>query len=721
MRKSILAKIDSLPATDKMMKMAAADNPVLKKLRYWNNHFTSRTIYARGLYMRCRIQNGILQVAFYLTEHMKSGGRTPAYELYIDYEKRTFLTYDRLHSRWSAAQLHHLSWPNYVYDSKTKWIAKEDEALIGKCLGVSAGGYQSLESYQAQIRNEELLRRHKKETDPWDIDLQQVPKLPKDWLRWVSKVGITENYIYYHYQKNGTRTGYCTFCDKDVPIKNPYHNHEGICSRCRKHIVFKAIGRAGYVVTKQHYIYLLQRCASGFVIREFTGRRRYKKGAFQSPDITYSEVRRIIYDGQSKNPRAYYWGLYKQRDLRWIQSELCSPNWMGNAEGRVYGKTLPTLAKKELAKTGLIEAIDTVGPIDPEKYLTILSVFPQMEKLAKAKLPNLFSECIESYGKIYSECSDKKADSLTKMLGIDKQSLKRLRLHNGGLNYLVWLKHEKKVESPIADKAILWFCKHNVKPSDLQFILNRMTAKQIYHYLKRQMSYHRCSCRDVIIKWRDYLAMAKKLNLDTNDAIIYRVNKLFQRHDELVALSHAEKLSRQAAEILVKFPSVNAICQSIKEKYEYADGDYSVIVPTGLEDILLEGRTLSHCVANNDRYWERIERREAFILFLRRSDNPQKAYYTLEIEPNGTVRQKRTYFDRQEADIEDATLFLKKWQNEIAKRLTAEDKALASKSQSLRNIEFAELRKNRAIIHTGDLAGQLLVDVLMADLLENTA
>ena len=41
--------------------------------------------------------------------------------------------------------------------------------------------------------------------------------------------------------------------------------------------------------------------------------------------------------------------------------------------------------------------------------------------------------------------------------------------------------------------------------------------------------------------------------------------------------------------------SVNAICQEIKAKYEYADADYMVVVPDGILDIITEGRALHHC------------------------------------------------------------------------------------------------------------------------------
>ena len=107
-------------------------------------------------------------------------------------------------------------------------------------------------------------------------------------------------------------------------------------------------------------------------------------------------------------------------------------------------------------------------------------------------------------------------------------------------------------------------------------------------------------------------------------------------------------------------------------------------------------------------------------MFLRRTEEPEDPYYTLEIEPDGTVRQKRTLFDRQHEDIEQATEFLLKWQKVIAARLTGRDLKLAERSRELRKEEFIQMQKDRVIIHTGHLAGHLLAEVLLADLMENT-
>ena len=78
--------------------------------------------------------------------------------------------------------------------------------LIKKFLGTQQGGYAGLFEYQLKVRQMELTRRHKRETDPWDLEMMQTRDLPKDWERWVRKVGVPFNYIFYKYVRGGANT-----------------------------------------------------------------------------------------------------------------------------------------------------------------------------------------------------------------------------------------------------------------------------------------------------------------------------------------------------------------------------------------------------------------------------------------------------------------------------------------------------------------------------------
>lgn len=72
-------------------------------------------------------------------------------------------------------------------------------------------------------------------------------------------------------------------------------------------------------------------------------------------------------------------------------------------------------------------------------------------------------------------------------------------------------------------------------------------------------------------------------------------------------------------------------------------------------------------------------------------------------------------------DLKDAEQFLKEWQKVVSERLTESDREKAEKSKVLRLQEFEQLRQDDIRIHTGDLAGQRLVDVLVSDLMETAA
>lgn len=717
MKKSALLAMPRLTATPEMKQAAIKDDPKQHKSPYGYT-YVERMYYP---YMNCLVQDGILKAAFYLPDHLRLDGSNPAYEVFLDKKARRFLTYDHLEKKWREAKLDRLDWPGRNYYG-TCWFTEEDAAIVQDYFSGERGGYLGILDFQRNVRDEQLERHHKRITDPWDQDLAQVPDLPKDWLRWIDKVAVRENFIFYHYKRGGAKSGYCTFCGKEVPITgHPYHNKKGRCSCCRHPIVFKAFGRAGYIRTDRYYAYLIQRCRDGFVLREFKADRTYRKESLPRSEPYWHELRRSIYD-RSGEIRSYYWGMYCQRETRWIAGKPCYYGYHGDERGRVYGKSLPCMEREELRGTGLVEWLRKHPVTDPEKYLAVWKHVPKMEQIWKAGLPALTKECFERTDSVRKQILYPDEPRLIRALGLDGPRFQRLRQIDGDTEDLAWLQLEKRTGQNVSDDMLAWLKKERITARDLIFISDRMSLVQIKNYLQKQKQYFDGSCRQALFTWQDYLAMAERLHYDTSDEIIYRVRKLRQRHDELVIQSEAGSLEEQAAKMAAKYPHVDAICMELQKKYAYADEDYTVLAPQNIFEIIKEGRMLHHCVGNDgsgERYYERIERQESFIMFLRRTNEPEDPYYTLEIEPDGTVRQKRTLFDRQYEDIEQASEFLLKWQKAITARLTRRDLKLAARSRELRKEEFIQMQKDRVIIHTGHLAGCLLADVLLADLMEN--
>ena len=711
MKRKELEKLPVLRATTAMLKQAEKETMIpigyfRKELRYEHEH-----------YARCKRFDRILKVAIYLTKNLAAGGRKPVYELFLDYDAQDFLTYSFMEKKWRTAMLRNL--PQLGFGIHDVQISSRDSAVIGQYLHSKWEAIVAIREFQEGIREKQLLARHKKETDPWDAAMALVPPLPKDWDRWVSKVGIEQNYMFYQYRRGGTKTGYCSYCDREVPIRKPKHNAVARCPRCRRTVQFKSFGKMGRLRTGRNIMYLMQPYPGGFVIREFWAERTYDKEKYRNIKAFYHEFRRAIFDADAKPVQAFYWGVYKQRTSRWIKGCNCSEGYYPDESGRVYGKTVPYLARTYLQKTGLPELTRTKMKIDPEKYLVVLKRMPNLEQLTKAGLFRLAVECTQDYYKLSSIFQTTPVQrGLAPKLGLNRLELARLRKNQGGRAFLEWLQFEKQTGTPISDFAIQWMCKEHIDPQQLQFIADRMRYGQIQHYLNRQMQELNLSSERVIELWRDYLSMALRFGYDTNDPIVYRVRKLQQRHDELAARREDMQLTLRAGEILQTYPHIEQNLCAIREKFSFADEQFRLQVPNALEDILKESQTLFLCIANSDTYWERIESKESYLLFVRKASAPDTSYYTVEAEPNGTVRQVRTVYNRQNDDIGEVRAFLKIWQKQLAKRLTQKDKQLAADSHELRIKELVQLRHDQVTIHTGDLAGRLLVDVLTEDLME---
>ena len=301
------------------------------------------------------------------------------------------------------------------------------------------------------------------------------------------------------------------------------------------------------------------------------------------------------------------------------------------------------------------------------------------------------------------------------MLGLDKQRINRIKQLNGDYYVLEWLIQEKETSKKISDKTLKWLSTHRIHVDMVDFALKNMSPEQIVNYLKKQSKLSGDTIKQTLNTWADYIDMARKIDMDINDAIVYKTKDLKKRHDALVLEFEKIKDKKYIDQLAKKFPKVVKIYKKYS-KYAYQNDSYMIIVPEGVGDIVAEGRALHHCVAASDRYMQRIENEETLILFLRKTDNPNVPYYTLEVEPGGTVRQKRTMYDRQDDNLAEVVEFLKEWQSYI--KQYKEDKTAAKKSKEARVANFKELEKSKRVVPAGELAGQLLADVLKDDLME---
>lgn len=721
MKKSELSKLTPIKATPTMMRKAKEQKPIPIS---WDK---KRYKYKPECYIRCSTFNEILRVSIYYTEYMRMGADSPIFDIFIDTDKRDFISYNYKEKVWSEATIERLNYPRYIcFDSF--YSSRESNKVIRKKLNTKEGGYNGIREWQNSVRKEQLDARHKKTTDPWDEIMDKVPDKPKGFDRWAEKHSDLEEYIFYDYTRKGATSGYCSWCEKEVPIKNPKHGKVGKCPCCGHQIVFKAKGKFNIIQNKDKVCYLVQKySATQIVIRKFWLSKKYiRDDMFPfgiKAELRINEWRRAFYDAETNGGESYYYGDYCHRELRWIYNDVLEPvrhNYYWSTHfGSIYPKNTKQLSAV-IPRTGLVEYIKSKTPINPELYLRKYMASPWIEQLSKAGLYKLASDFITDNLEIDGEpLKPLPAKSLAKSWCIDDSRLKRLKENNGGWRFLEWLRQEKEHKQNIPDNVISWMCKNFVQPCDLNFIIDRMSVVQIKNYLERQQKSIGLPIKEIIGTWKDYLAMATRLSIDTNKEIVFRVNKLKQRHDELVKLCGDKEMALRAGDVIKNYPDIESVLGDVKERYQFENKDFAIVIPSRIEDILKESTALSLCIGkSDDRYFERIATRESYLAFLRRKSDIEKPWYLIEVEPGGQLRQKRTFFDKQDKDLEEAKQFLSSWQLHIQKQLTKEDIERAEESEKLRLQEFEELRSKKAKIWHGDLAGQLLVNVLEADFTE---
>lgn len=586
-----------------------------------------------------------------------------------------------------------------------------------------------IEHLQREIIGHKQEQEKIRRKDRIEKKMATVPEPTEGFKKWA--MAFVEEHVMYMlpFRKSRTTKAVCSACQAEHEYDRGRIQPKQViaCPSCGTECTVRRVDYKNrnplpcYQFRKE--VLLFQKIGGEFCERHFYATRWVE---FSGEKTRLTEIGRIFYPIGKYNPiwngdltyglrgkgRTYFnkYNPWSGKEF-WDDKNLSGMTNIILCHGPVYPRTIN---KKMFEGTRYqycaMELIRNEKGFTPIGYLEKFNQMPQkMEMMVKTGLLRMALEItkdeFEGSGKPWEQ------------LGITKKQMNRIRGFNGGRIALLWMRYEEKTGKTVDDETIKYFEKEKIVPDDIAFISDRMSERKIMNYIIRQRSKGNSKTEDVLIFWRDYLSMAVWMKMDVRQELIFKPRDVKQDHDDLIRLCDGIDLAKRAGEIIQKYPDVDEILQSIKDKYEYVDGEYAVVVPEKIESIIYEGRKLGHCLDKSDIYFDRIHRKESFIVFLRKTEDIEKPYYTLEIEPDGTARQKRTTGDRQDRDFHEAVSFIKKWQREVRRRLDRKDKELAARSAELREKEFEELREKQTKVWHGALAGKLLADVLEADLM----
>lgn len=94
---------------------------------------------------------------------------------------------------------------------------------------------------------------------------------------------------------------------------------------------------------------------------------------------------------------------------------------------------------------------------------------------------------------------------------------------------------------------------------------------------------------------------------------------------------------------------------ALEKRYAFSNGEYQIVIPKGVNDIIEEGKILSHCVGG---YAERHMKGKTTILFMRKCNAPAERLVTIEVKGN-RICQNYGFHDRKVSPAEQK--FINTW------------------------------------------------------------
>ena len=149
-------------------------------------------------------------------------------------------------------------------------------------------------------------------------------------------------------------------------------------------------------------------------------------------------------------------------------------------------------------------------------------------------------------------------------------------------------------------------------------LLPAFSSRRICEYLDAQKTVENFG----LWYYRDYLEAANDCGAPLNEQKTAFPKNLKKAHDEMIE-KRKLIIDKVTAEKFTKRHS-----QLVAAGFEYSRGGIYATIPKEAAEIVIEGKTLHHCVGG---YVERVANKQSNIVFIRRNDG--KSWFTLEINP----------------------------------------------------------------------------------------
>lgn len=448
---------------------------------------------------------------------------------------------------------------------------------------------------------------------------RELPDYVLDWAR----ERMTKS-MFYIKLKRGSYDAYCEACGEKVHLTRARSSRIIECPACgarvQLHDGAKSPNGAGYYMACSY----LERAGDDITQRLFSCyKKTWRTGEEVAVQYYFDEEERdFIHErtvfafhpiGQGKNIGKWILGPGKMHGQGWNGWRL------RDRKLNTYPYNLRAVLSGTKYQYSALEIAADHNLVNPFYYFKNYEDEPKLEILYKVGLYQAAEEITE----YYAEDARRMMRNVRtlKDLGIESRA-EAAECSALTVEELVARKEVKGWKIDAADQAeAIKFIKEVNARSGTDFFYDFITRKRWFRYYQTQKSAY-AEVENFIADYNDYISICVQSGANVNDTAVKMPHSLKKAHDwAMVEMRVQEK---QAYNELVA-----AVYDSIHAFTEWNDGELQVIMPRTAREIVEEGVRQNHCVG---RYVERVAAGESVILFIRRVDEPEKNFYTMEIK-----------------------------------------------------------------------------------------
>lgn len=643
MQKKELLKLPMMKVTEEMRKAAEET----RTYSYWRNPNIIGPKYQK--YYRAKKTGGVLEIAIFTWGRIVAGENEPTYRVFLHDGK--YDTWETEEEKWRTANIEHL-WDFREKSEEEKaaygthWYKEHDRKLI-----VDFTGSEKQDIHSAVLEWQQY-KKHRGETEVIDAAMSLIPDIPKDFNKWAF-TDVVPQYMYYEY---GKRTGLCTCCGKHHELKEqPKYGKEGMCPGCKRKIQYRTYKKKGRIHDVTNAA-LIQKIPGGYVLRFFTLNQWIEQGIRRCRGM--SEKIRITYNEQWNRQAIYSYHRYKMTNkIRWCNGYEYLSAYGGRKEKercRLYPRNLRKILKgSKLEYSGMPEFARTGIEFYQKDFIDKAKEYTGIEKLIKAGFYNLTNSCI-SYGS--RAPIDLYQKRVKKVLGLTGEYYNLIRDKDP-----TWREYEITEQCQDVGIRATWEQIQRMAQYARNFAIymRHSTPHKMLKYIEGLKSEGPCAMRNQEVNdYHDYLQLAAGLGYNLDDDWILYPKNLKERHDQLTEEQNERKAELEKESDDKKDRKLK---RTIKRKgwtrYEMETEQLLIRLPKCAHEIRKEGNAQHHCVAT---YMDRMVAGETCILFIRKKEEPDKSYYTVEVRDDEVIQVRGKYNVAPSEDVEEFMKIFKK-------------------------------------------------------------